>query len=296
MQAVELIQLLRDRYKKESYKAALVGTYKDGRYVDPPPLQTNLSLFLAPLALSVAPLLAVKNLYIQWALGVSLIFITYMALYIYLKKNCFIPDAVKVVRTNYGDVEYLRRNKLEILENPQKLPGDYEYYYAPVNVCVARDRRPNAFTLDGPRGPVVYFTTGIFARLSPEELQAVLEHERGHIKYRHTHKLLAFLISEYTLRIPLVHLVYAKYSITLLAIHLIGVALLYTAMLQAFEFEADKYAARRHRERLVSALVKLDWNGIVESLLNPLAARLTLLARTHPLTIDRIRKLHAIPY
>ncbi|MGC8994199.1 MAG: M48 family metallopeptidase, partial [Pyrobaculum sp.] len=133
MQRVELIQLLKDRYRKESYKAALVGTYREGRYVDPPPLQANPTLFLVPLALSVVPLLAAKNLYIQWALGVSLIFITYIALYIYLKKRCFIPDAVKVIRTNYGDVEYLRRNKLEILENPQKLPGDYEYYYAPVN-------------------------------------------------------------------------------------------------------------------------------------------------------------------
>jgi heat shock protein HtpX len=296
VQKIELIRFLWDRYKKESYKTALVGTYKNGRYVDPPPLQTNPSLFLLPLALSAVPLLAVKNLYIQWTLGVSIISLTYITLYVYLKKNCFIPDVVKVVRTNYGDVEYLRRNKLDILENPQKLPGDYEYYYAPVNVCVARDRRPNAFTVDGPGGPVVYFTTGIFARLSPEELQAVLEHEKGHIKYRHTHKLLAFLISEYTLRVPLVHLVYAKYSLMLLAIHLVGVALLYTALLQAFEFEADRYAALRHRERLVSALVKLDWNGIVESLLNPVAARLTLLARTHRLTIDRIRILHAIPY
>jgi heat shock protein HtpX len=34
----------------------------------------------------------------------------------------------------------------------------------------------------------------------------------------------------------------------------------------------------------------------VESVISPLAARLTLLARTHPLTIDRIRKLDAVPH
>jgi heat shock protein HtpX len=34
----------------------------------------------------------------------------------------------------------------------------------------------------------------------------------------------------------------------------------------------------------------------VESALNPLAAKLTILAKTHPLTIDRLRKLNAIPH
>jgi heat shock protein HtpX len=294
--AVELLQFLRSKYKKDSYKAALVGTYKDGRYVEPPPLQTSMYLFLAPLVLSAVPVFLVKNMWLQWVAGVAVILGAYMALYLYLRKNCLIPDEVRVVRTNHGDVESLRRNKLNILENPSMLPDDYEVFYAPPGVCVARDKRANAFTLDGPLGPVIYFTTGLFARLGPEELQAVLEHERGHIKYRHTHKLLAFLIAEYTLRLPLVHLVYAKYSITLLAFHLIGVAFLFTAVLQAFEFEADRYAAARHRDRLVSALVKLDWNGIVESVISPLAARLTLLARTHPLTIDRIRKLDAVPH
>ncbi|MEM4742922.1 MAG: M48 family metalloprotease, partial [Pyrobaculum sp.] len=91
-----------------------------------------------------------------------------------------------------------------------------------------------------------------------------------------------------------VHLVYVKYSILLLALHLIGAALLFTAVLQAFEFEADRYAARKDKEKLASALVKLDWNGIVETLANPIAARLTLLARTHPLTLDRLRKINAI--
>ena len=295
MQGLELIEFLKRRYKKESYKATLVGAYRDGRLVDPPPLQTGLYFLLTPIALSVIPLIAVKDVFIQWALGVAVIIASYLIFYFYLRRKCFVPDAVKVVRTNFGDVEYLRRHKLEILENPGVLPGDYEFYYAPVNVCVAWDKRANAFTLDGPRGPVIYFTTGIFARLSPEELQAVLEHERGHVAFKHTHKLLAFLVAEYSLRLPLVHLLYAKVSIMLLAVHLIGVVLVYAAMLQAFEFEADKYAASKHREKLASALVKLDWNGIVEAALNPLAARLTLLARTHPLTVDRLRKLHAIP-
>ncbi|AFA38566.1 Zn-dependent protease with chaperone function [Pyrobaculum oguniense TE7] len=294
MNALEVIEFLK-QYKRESYKAALVGAYRNGRYVDPPPLKTSLSLLLLPLGFSAVPILLVKDVVAQWLLGIAIITGSYLAMYFYLRRNCFVPDVVKVVRTNYGDLDFLKRHKLQILENPEVLPSDYEYYYAPVNVCVAWDKKANAFTLDGPRGPVIYFTSGIFARLTPEELQAVLEHERGHIKYRHTYKLLLFLLAEYTMRLPLVHLVYAKISMVLLAIHLMGVALVYTALLQAFEFEADKYAAARHRESLVSALVKLDWNGIVESLLNPLAARTTLLTRTHPLTIDRIRKLHAIP-
>jgi len=294
--AAQLLDFIRRKYKRGSFKAALVGTYKDGRYVEPPPLQYNMYIFLLPLALSAAPIFIIKNVWTQWIVGVAVISGTYLALYIHLKRSCLIPDEVRIVRTNYGDVEYLRRNKLAILENPSSLPSDYELYYAPPGVCVARDKRPNAFTLDGPLGPVIYFTTGLFARLSPEELQAVLEHERGHLKYRHTHKLLAFLVAEYTLRLPIVHLVYAKYTILLLALHITGVALLFTVVLHAFEFEADKYAAASHKERLVSALVKLDWNGIVEAVLNPLAAKLTILAKSHPLTIDRLRKLNAIPH
>ncbi len=296
MDAAQLLDFLRRRYKQESFKAALVGTYKDGRYVEPPPLQYNTLMFFVPLALSAAPIFLVKDVWIQWTVGIAVIFGSYLSLYLYLKRRCLIPDEVRVVRTNYGDLEYLRRNKLAILENPSSLPGDYELYYASPGVCVARDKRPNAFALDGPLGPVIYFTTGLFARLSPEELQAVLEHERGHLKYRHTHKLLAFLAAEYTLRLPLVHLVYAKYSILLLAFHITGAALLLTAVLHAFEFEADKYAAASHKERLVSALVKLDWNGIVESVLNPLAAKLAILVKTHPLTIDRLKKLDAVPH
>ncbi|ACB39822.1 M48 family metallopeptidase [Pyrobaculum neutrophilum] len=293
---LDLLDFLRRRYRGDAYKAALVGTYVGGRYVDPPPLQANAYLLMVPLALSLVPLLLSKNAALQWAAGVAIIVGAYLALYLYLRRSCFIPDEVRVVRTNYGDVDYLRRNKLAILEDPSALPGDYEVYHAPAGVCVARDRRANAFTLDGPGGPVIFFTTGLYARLEPEELQAVLEHERGHIRYRHTHKLLAFLIAEYTLRVPLVHLVYTKYTVALLAAHMVGAALLFTALLHAFEFEADRYAAAKHRERLASALVKLDWNGIVDSVANPIAARLSLLARSHPLTIDRLKRLNALPH
>ncbi|MFN3804053.1 MAG: M56 family metallopeptidase [Pyrobaculum sp.] len=288
---MELLQLLK-RYKND-FRAALVGTYKGGRYVEPPAIQISQAIFLAPLALSVLPILLLKNPLAQWAAGVGVILSTYMATYLYLRQRCFMPDVVKVVRTNYGDVDYLRRNKIHILENPHALPGDYELYYGRGGVCVARDRRAGAFTLDGPRGPVIYLTTGLYARLNAEEVEAVLEHERGHLKYRHTYKLLAFLIAEYTLRLPLVHLVYQ--SVFLLAAHLLGVTLLFSALLQAFEYEADRHAVRKHGERLASALVKLDWNGVVESLVSPTAARLTLLARTHPLTIDRLRRINAVP-
>ncbi|ABL88108.1 peptidase M48, Ste24p [Pyrobaculum islandicum DSM 4184] len=295
MDAVEILYFLRNKYKSSSFKTALVGTYKEGRYVDPPLLRTDAYLLFVPLALSIFPIFLTKEIISQWIAGITIIILTYLALYIYLRRGCFVPDEVRVLKTNHGDVEYLRRNKLEILENPSLLSDDYEIYYVRPNVCVTRDKKANAFTLDGPGGPIMYFTTGLFARLEPEELQAVLEHEMGHIKYKHTYKLLAFLAAEYTLRLPLVHLVYAKYSILLLAVHMIGATFLFTALLQAFEFEADRHAAMKDRNRLIAALVKLDWNGIVESVINPLAARLTLLARTHPLTIDRIRKLNALP-
>lgn len=296
METTQLLDFLKKTYKKETFKAAIVGTYKDGRYVDPPNLQLSYHLLLAPMFLSVFVIAAVKNMWAQWLIGVALITASYLAIYTYLRGKCFTPDEIRVVKTNYGDLDYLKRNKVKILENLHDAPGDYEIYYPPERICVISDRKANAFTLSGPKGPVIYLTTGLFARLGTDEIQAVLEHERGHIKHRHTEKLLAFLIAEYTLRLPLVHLVYAKYSILLLAIHLLGVALLFTAVLQAFEFEADRYAARKNREKLVSALVKLDWNGIVETLANPIATRLTLLARTHPLTLDRLKKLDAIPH
>jgi len=57
-----------------------VGTYKDGRYVEPPPLQTSMYLFLAPLVLSAVPVFLVKNMWLQWAAGVAVILGAYMAL------------------------------------------------------------------------------------------------------------------------------------------------------------------------------------------------------------------------
>jgi len=293
VEPVELLNFLKKRYRKESFKAALVGTYKEGRYVDPPSLQISYHLLMTPMFLSVLIIAAFRDIWLQWAAGVGLITTSYLALYTYLRRRCFTPDEIRVLKTNYGDIEYLRRNKLKLLEN-MSIDGDYEIHYPPRNICVVNDKRANAFTISGPRGPVVYLTTGLLARLNTDEVYAVLEHEKGHVKYRHTEKLLAFLIAEYTLRLSLVHLVYVKYSILLLALHLIGAALLFTAVLQAFEFEADRYAARKDKEKLASALVKLDWNGIVETLANPIAARLTLLARTHPLTLDRLRKINAI--
>ncbi len=278
------------RYRNK-FKTALVGSYVGGRYVEPPIVRINSLVFLVPIALSVIPVLLFRNLALQWIVGVGLILTTYLSLYHYLRGKCFTPDVVRVVKTNYGDVEWLRRNKIQILENPQLLPGDYEMYYDKSRVCVSREKRPVAFTLDGPKGPVVYFTTGLYARLSPEELEAVLAHERGHVKYRHTYKLLTFLIAEYSLRLPMVYLVYS-HSLLLLAIHLLGVAMLFAALLQMFELEADQHAAVGHREKLISALVKLDWNGILESLANPTAVKLSLLARTHPPTLDRLKRLH----
>jgi hypothetical protein len=64
--AVELLQFLRRKYKKDSYRR-LCGDLQRRRYVEPPPLQTSMNLFLAPLMLSAVPVFLVKNMWLQWA-------------------------------------------------------------------------------------------------------------------------------------------------------------------------------------------------------------------------------------
>jgi len=176
---------------------------------------------------------------------------------------------------------------LAILSDPSIL-GEYEVYSKNVELCIAKDPRPNALSIQGPRDKIVIVTTGLVARLNDKELDAVLKHEEGHIKYNHTYKLLLFLILEYIMRIILLTTIYNKIGIYLLGIHLLGATLIFAALLQAFEYEADKYAKSPY---LITALVKVDWNNIVDYVLYPLRNKLAFLTRTHPPTLSRIEKL-----
>jgi heat shock protein HtpX len=294
--AAAVLRALHEKYRGgRAFRVAIIGTYSGGRYVEPPRLRLGNYIFMLPFIPSAALTVLSAGIVTQLIAGVCAILTSYVIIYYCMRRACFTPDEIKVVRTNYRDASYLSSSKLKILEEPQLLPGDYYVYYISPRACVVRDKGANAFSIDGPGGPLIFLTTKLVAKLEPEEICAVVEHERGHTVYKHTHKLLLFLVSEYILRVYLIHAIYLKQAVLLLAPHLAGAMLIYTALLHAFEFEADRYAALKYREWLASALVKLDWSGIVESLASPLAARLTLLARSHPLTIDRLRKLNALP-
>jgi Peptidase family M48 len=59
------------------------------------------------------------------------------------------------------------------------------------SVAIVHDDRPTAYTLGGIR-PRVVVTTGALDRLTPAELEAVIEHERAHARGRHDLALVPF--------------------------------------------------------------------------------------------------------
>jgi heat shock protein HtpX len=278
---------LRRMIRREDYNVAVVGAWKNGRLVEPPEFKINPLLYLLPFLFSIPPALAVKHLGVQLAAGLSAIFISYFSLYFYLRGKCIRPDYVAVIKTRSNDVEYIRRHKEEVLKNPDAL-GEYEAYFFRGNICLTKDKAANALSYEIPFGKLVIATTGLLAKLKPEELEAALRHEEGHLKYHHMYKLLLFMMAEYTLRVYLIDYVYADISLFLIGLHLLGASLLYTSLLRFYEYEADFYAAS---DALARALLKIGWSDVVDQVLYPAYSKLQFLVKTHPNTLDRVLKI-----
>jgi len=118
-----------------------------------------------------------------------------------------------------------------------------------------------------PRGRYrIVISSGAFAALTPEQLHAVLAHERAHLRFRHHLVLaLATALARAFPRVPL--LTQAQSQLAVLA-----------------EMAADDTAARRHRpEDLAAALVILASTG----------ARPATLAATGPEAIARLQRILA---
>lgn len=273
--------------RKEDYNVAVVGAWKNGRLVEPPEFKVNPLLYLLPFLFSIPPALAARHLEIQLSAGLLAILVSYLSLYFYLKGKCIRPDYVAVIKTKSNDVEYIRRHKEEILRNPEVL-GEYDAYFFRGDICLTKDKAANALSYEAPFGKLIIATTGLLAKLKPEELEAALRHEEGHLRYHHMYKLILFMMAEYTLRVYLIDYVYADISLFLIGLHLLGASLLYTSLLRLYEYEADFYA---RSDALARALLKIGWNDVVDQVLYPAYSKLQFLVKTHPNTLDRVLKI-----
>ncbi|MGC8582208.1 MAG: M48 family metallopeptidase [Thermoproteus sp.] len=279
---------LRELARDDRYNVAIIGAWKSGKLVEPPEIKINPLFLFLPFLISMPPALLVHHLSLQLMVGVSAIIASYIALFLYLKSKCIKVDYITIIKTKYKDLDFLKKNKKEILENPAIL-GEYEaYHFKAKGICVVKDRTANAMSFETPFGSIILATTGLLARLKPEEIEAALRHEEGHIRLHHMYKILLFLISEFILRIYLINYVYANISLYLIGIHLIGASLLYTALIRLYEYEADRYAGSGH---LATGLLKVGWNEVVEEVLYPAYSRLKFLVKTHPNTLDRVLRI-----
>ncbi|MEL9991554.1 MAG: M48 family metalloprotease [Thermoproteus sp.] len=279
-----LKQLIRD----DRHNAAIIGVWKSGRLVEPQEIKLSPLFLLLPFMLSVPPAFILHHTELQLAIGITAILASYFAIFFYLKSKCINADYITIIKTKHNDIDFLRRNKKKILENPEIL-GEYEsYHFRAKGICVVKDRIANAMSFQTPFGSIIMVTTGLLAKLTPEELEAALKHEEGHIKLRHMYKILIFLISEFILRVYLINYIYSNISLYLIGIHLIGASFLYTSLIRLYEYEADRYANSIH---LATGLLKVGWNEVVEDVLYPTYSKLRFLIKTHPNTLDRVLRL-----
>lgn len=279
---------LKEIIRDERYNAAIIGAWRSGKLVEPPEMKINTAFLFLPFILTVPAALLAHHLTLQILTGVVAILSSYIALYLIIKSKCIKIDFLTIIKTKYNDIEFLKKNKKKILENPSIL-GDYEIYHLNARgLCVVKDRAANALSLEAPFGSLIIVTTGLLAKLTPEEVEAALRHEEGHIKLHHMYKILIFLISEFILRSYLIYYVYSNISLYLIGLHLIGASLLYTSLIRLYEYEADKYAGSRH---LATGLLKVGWNDVVEDVLYPGYSKLKFLVKTHPNTLDRVLRI-----
>ncbi len=279
---------LRELIANSDYNVAIIGAWSSGKLVEPPEIRISNALMLLPFVLSVPAALLAHTLILQIAAGLSAIVGSYILIYFFIKRKCIKIDFITIIKTKYNDIEFLRENKKKVLEDPSML-GEYELYHVPARgLCVVKDRVANALSFESPFGNLVVVTTGLLAKLTPEELEAALKHEEGHLKFHHMYKILIFLTSEFILRSYLIHYIYSNISLYLLGVHLMGASLMYTSLIRLYEYEADKYAKSKS---LATGLLKVGWNEVVEEVLYPAYSRLKFLVKTHPNTLDRVLRI-----
>lgn len=280
---------LKTKIKKEKeYNVAIIGAWRGGELVEPDELGVNPAFYLLPFLLSIPPGLLLKHILIQIIIGINAILLSYIFLYIYLKNKCKRIDFITIIKTKTNNINFIKNNKKLILTNPEIL-GDYDiYFFKPKNICLVKDKTANALSYDAPFGNLILATTGLLAKLTPEELEAAIKHEEGHLKYHHIYKLLLFMFSEYIIRIYLINYIYINISLILIGVHLLGAALLYASLLRLYEYEADFYAKS---DALAQGLLKIGWNDVVDEILYPAYSKLQFLVKSHPNTLDRVLKI-----
>ncbi len=172
-----------------------------------------------------------------------------------------------------------------------------------------RSTKLNAFFSGlGPKKKIVLYDT-LIEKLTPEEIEAVLAHETGHYKYRHTliQTLLALLttgfflylfqvFSHSTLLANALGVEKPSFHIALIALGILYTPLefflgIFTHMLSRhFERQADRFAATTSDARqLASGLKKLSAENLSNLTPHPLYV---FFYYTHPPLLERLRRLN----
>ncbi len=176
-----------------------------------------------------------------------------------------------------------------------------------------RSTKLNAFfTGIGKFKKIVFFDT-LVERLTTEEIVAVLGHEMGHFKKKHTLKMTSISIAQTGILFFLLSLVlenqglfeafhmehlsvYASlifFSFLLTPINLI-MSLLFNLLSRRHEYEADAYAVQtsRKKDTLISGLKKLCQANLANLTPHPLTV---FLEYSHPPILARIEAIKALP-
>jgi heat shock protein HtpX len=184
-------------------------------------------------------------------------------------------------------------------------------------VFISDNPQPNAFaTGRNPQHAAVCVTSGLLARVSPEELAGVIAHELGHVKHRDTltMTIAAVMAGAIGMLVNMSFFLGGRRNFLgeMLAMILAPLAavLVQAAISRSREYEADKAGAEISGRPLwlASALSRIDEaaKGIENYpadanpatahmfIINPLHGGIAGLFATHPSTADRIVRLRAM--
>ncbi len=163
-------------------------------------------------------------------------------------------------------------------------------------IYVVRSERCNALSY-GLRDGVIVLTTKLLARLSADELKAVISHEYAHIVRNDTLRIYMLLAAGQMAKIAaLTALLILCTPLTILMLALIVITLIHHAAISYIsrkaELSADEYArCCTDVKHLVSAMIKVGWRDLVREIMLGKASAITNIFSSHPTILTRLANI-----
>jgi len=290
--------LLVKRYKLNSwFNLAIVGVLNgSGKVLEPPQARIPKSSLLVLSALSMVLLPLLLPLWISIVVGSSVILTSYLvSLRLAERTRCLPLDGkiVRVVRCLVEDRGRARRVAEEVKGRILADPNTAGVLGASLfevldmrldGVCLVKSSEANAFAV----GRKIVVTTGLVGRLEEDEVRAVVEHERAHVRRRDHVRIMAMLLADYVGKVFVIKLA----PLHLVPIYALVSTLIVLHALRSMELGADAHAVREVGPiQLERAVLKLEWSKYVEDVLYPLPSKIGELFSSHPRPRARIEKI-----